>query len=117
MHQTSIDSTVGNAGVAASAPQPWVITLRGELDIASRDVVDEHFARASTQVSEHIVVDASEVTFLDCGGLDVLLAAAATSDRQVWLRAPSAPVRRIAELVGLAEHWLGDPSTGELRIA
>ena len=89
----------------------WVIALHGELDLSSRQIVHDAFAEAVVRACDRVEVDASRVTFMDCGGLRVLLTAADAFGGEVCLRSPSPPVQRIAELVGLGLE------SGEVRFA
>jgi anti-anti-sigma factor len=95
----------------------WVITLAGEADIMCRDAVRDAFAAAAAAACPRIVIDASELTFIDCAGLGVWMAAAAGSGREVWVRSPSRAVRRLVVLAGLGEHWRPLLDGGEARIA
>lgn len=86
------------------------VVLVGEIDAATAPKLDrclEHDPRIR-------VVDMEQVTFMDSSGLKVLAIANRSreaSDR-ITLRAPSAAVRRVVDIAGMAE-WLGlapDPS-------
>ena len=95
----------------------WVIVAAGELDIAGCDTVNEAFGHVTARC-ERVVVDARDLRFVDAGGVEVLLAAAAVSGVELWLRAPSEPVRLVVELTGLAGTGRGTlPAEGEVRIA
>lgn len=116
---TSNDSGPPAAGIITLAGRPegpaWVIAISGELDISCAQAVRAAFAGAPDRC-DRLVIDTSAVTFLDCGGLDVLLSAAAACGRDVWLRSPSRPVRWVVELTGLAERWPATTSD-EVRIS
>lgn len=113
------DSGAPAAGIITLAGRlegpAWVIDVAGELDISCARAVRGAFAEAPERCGR-IVVDTSAVTFLDCGGLDVLLTAAAGCRRDVWLRSPSRPVRRVVELSGFADRWSA-ASSDEVRIS
>lgn len=96
----------------------WVIAVTGELDISGCDAITQGFADAAAARSERVVVDASGVTFVDGGGLRVLETAMALYGGEVWLRAPSQPVRWIAEMVGLGPTgWRGTVSSEDVRLS
>jgi anti-anti-sigma factor len=48
-----------------------VITVRGDLDVTARQELDAYLAEAGRGTSQ-LVIDLSELTFLDTGGLAVL---------------------------------------------
>ena len=50
------------------------LTLQGELDLSSVDSVTTELDRLAEQALETVLIDASEVTFLDSSGLRALLA-------------------------------------------
>lgn len=113
------DSGPPAPGIVTLAGRPegpaWVIDVVGELDISCAPAVRGAFAEVPERC-QRIVVDASAVTFLDCGGLDALLTAAAGRGREVWLRSPSRPVRRVVELTGITNGWSA-ASSDEVRIS
>lgn len=91
--------------VTTSAEGPaTVVAVRGELDIGSAPVLREALLRliADDEVPD-VVVDGSEVTFVDSSGLAVLLMASrrwASVDKRIVLRRPSKALLRIVELTG-----------------
>jgi len=96
-----------------------VVHLSGEVDLGCGEAFRDAFARAEASGARRIVVDVSGVTFLDCGGLRLLEQTAAACDREVWLRAPSRPVRRIAELAGGIgpSGWTGSTLVDDVRLS
>jgi anti-sigma B factor antagonist len=77
-----------------------VITLAGEIDLAAAPAVCDTVAVVAA--ADHgVVIDASEVTFLDCAGLGALLSTAESCGAEVVLRSPSRPVLWLCELAGL----------------
>jgi anti-anti-sigma factor len=118
MRDTSTKPTADLLAVAGwPRGRTWLIELRGELDISCRQLVHDEFARATPSSCRRVVVDARGVTFVDGGGLEVLLSAATTFEREVWLRAPSRAVQRVVELAGLAPVWAQTASGDDVRIA
>ena len=87
-----------------------VVHLVGEIDAATAPKLDrclEHEPRIR-------VIDMAQVTFMDSSGLKVLVIANRSRDAsdRITLQAPSAAVRRVLDIAGIAE-WLGlapDPS-------
>ncbi len=53
-----------------------VITIAGEVDASTSADLETYLDRVRRRLDEHLVVDVSELTFLDSSGLAVLLAAA-----------------------------------------
>jgi anti-anti-sigma factor len=96
----------------------WVIVVRGELDMSCCTKLHEGFAVPDDVSCDRIVIDMSGVTFLDCGGLHALETAAASFGTELWLRSPSRPVQRLAELVGFGPSgWRGETSDDDVRLA
>jgi len=86
---------------------PGEFTVSGEIDAHSAD----RFATALDSVGddlETIVVDLSEVTFMDSSGLRVLVGAQQRGDAggpNLVLRSPSHQIVRLLDLAGLAETF------------
>jgi anti-sigma B factor antagonist len=86
-----------------------VVQAAGDLDAASADrlrgAIDDVFAEGHASV----VVDMSEISFIDSSGLSVLIHAykqAADRDGTLTLRAPSDPVIRLLDLTGQRDRFL-----------
>ena len=85
-----------------------VLTLAGELDVATADVLRERIRRIIGRNTEarDLVLDMSELTFLDVPGLGAVLEARrrlADSGGSLVLRRPRPMVRRMVELLNLEE--------------
>lgn len=93
-----------------------LLHLAGELDLAvAPELRGELEAAVATRA--HIVVDAADMTFLDCSCLGLLNAArvrARESGGGLSLVAPAPCVTRLLELTGLEEHF---PVHPDLRSA
>ena len=80
----------------------WILTVSGELDMATvpciREVLDSWFI-----VPNHLIVDASGLSFIDSSGLRVLLYARELVGGRLLLRRPSEQTLRVLELSGLAD--------------
>lgn len=92
-----------------------VVEVRGEVDIASAPRLGQHISRALEQLPHEIVVDLSEVIFIDSAGLGVLVNAnqrARNSNVPLKLVLPSGPARFPFEVTGLvAMFQLYEPSS------
>jgi anti-anti-sigma factor len=82
-----------------------VLVFRGELDMASAPEAFEILIAAIREGD--VVIDASELSFIDSSGIRSLVEAQREAnrgigaDRVVSVRNPSAPVRRVLEVTGL----------------
>ena len=82
-----------------------VVRMSGELDLASSDRLTELLAELSDQT---VVVDLSELTFIDSSGIAALVAAKdrlRTAGRELVLTRPQPNVDRVLEITGL-EEWI-----------
>lgn len=82
-----------------------VVRLDGELDFGTAPLVEDALRQAEeAERLRRVVVDASQLTFVDASGLDPLVAA---SERLgpgcMRIRSPQPPVRRVLELLSLTE--------------
>ncbi|WP_435798271.1 STAS domain-containing protein [Streptomyces antibioticus] len=80
-----------------------VVTVRGEVDHAVKDLLTEAL-RCEDAVPPRIVVDLGGVTFMDSSGINVLIAAhQRVAGARGWLRIAGAQesVRRLLRLVGV----------------
>ena len=81
------------------------IALAGELDLNNAGTVQDELDRVETEDALTIVVDLSQLTFIDSSGVQLVLAAharAAEGGRLALLRGP-ASVQRVFEICGVAE--------------
>ncbi|MFF9496071.1 STAS domain-containing protein [Streptomyces flaveolus] len=80
-----------------------VVSLTGEVDHDTAHQVRQALDVAGTR-RPRVVVDLRRVTFMDSSGLNALIAAhQAVTEAGGWLRlaAPTAPVQRVLQLVGV----------------
>ncbi len=84
-----------------------VVSLAGELDLYNAHEVRDALASAAEQKPERIVVDLSEVEFIDSTALGVLIEARTRLDnrRAFLLAAPGVETRRALEVSGLDRHF------------
>jgi anti-sigma B factor antagonist len=110
LHETEIHGRgvdpVGSfsVGVEAAADGVRVIVLRGELDMAATEAVREAVDGAAG--ARGVVLDLSEVTFVDSSMLKELLRAGAELSRyetRLVLAGVPAPVRRLLDLTRTAQ--------------
>lgn len=92
---------------ARSETGTLVVDVRGELDLATGPVLQQHLNHYCDQLGNggplRLVYRLSGVTFMDCSGLSALLNAIDGLDSQkITVREPTPPVRRVLELVGMA---------------
>jgi anti-sigma B factor antagonist len=81
-----------------------VITLKGEIDLASSRELGSQLGELAGDPGVAAVLDLSEVTFLDSVGLGVILKAASRFRRQakrLVIVVPPGPVLRLLELSGV----------------
>jgi anti-anti-sigma factor len=75
-----------------------VVRARGDVDMSSVPLLADALEAAPAGL--RLVLDLSEVGYLDSSGLRCLVAARAVHD-ELTLLAPSQPVRRVLEVTGL----------------
>jgi anti-anti-sigma factor len=94
----------GSLEVASAAFDGTVtVTLRGELDLASVGALQERLTAVEQGAPSLIVLDLSELSFIDSSGLRVLLLAdgrARESGRELVLTQSSDAVQRVFEMTG-----------------
>jgi len=80
------------------------VALRGELDLSGVDRARQAIEEAEAAASPLLVLDLSELEFIDSTGLEVLLRAARRAHddgRRLIVRRPSRYVRRLLELTAI----------------
>ncbi len=93
-------------------PDIHVVLLHGELDIVSAEGLADALVKVAGST---LVVDLSDLTFMDCSGIDALVVARnrilANGQGQLVVTRPTAFVRKALEIVGLGAwivQWLSD---------
>ncbi len=84
-------------------PGTLILRVRGELDGASRDVV-EPAVMAAIPTAYTVVLDLGDLTFCDSGGIAMLIAAqqkAQAEGHTLIIRNPSRMVARLLEISGI----------------
>jgi anti-sigma B factor antagonist len=84
-----------------------VISVSGELDLASSPVLEEELERVAESDEDFVIVDLRELEFMDSTGLSVLVRAhqrAEEQGRRLGLVNGSQQVQRLLTLTGVAER-------------
>jgi anti-anti-sigma factor len=79
-----------------------VVRVVGDVDAATAGVLAAVLAAAMTAGVARLIVDASQITFLDAAGVRAL-SGETGSGRRTVVRRPSRPVRRVLEVAGWAD--------------
>jgi anti-sigma B factor antagonist len=90
-----------------------LVALRGELDFDDAPRLGRVLDELRSEGELRVIVDLSELTFIDSSGLSVLVAAAraATAERQAFvLAAPMPNVQRVFDIVSLSELVVVEPA-------
>jgi anti-anti-sigma factor len=94
-----VDIRVDDAGDPGTA----TVTLRGELDVANVDSLEEAVAPVIERGVKRLVLDVSELRFADSSSIAVWVRWSIAVDR-VELREPSALLRKVITSMGLSER-------------
>ena len=81
-----------------------VLSAAGELDVNTAPELREHLARLANEGVRKIVVDLTDVSFIDSTALSVLVSALKRLrqvDGDLMLASPTPSVRRVFEITGL----------------
>jgi anti-sigma B factor antagonist len=93
-----------------------MLSVRGELDLATAPVVEGELQRVEAE-HEVVAIDLRQVDFIDSSGLHVLIKArerAAGSGRRLVLLQGSPQVRRVLSLTGLVDQMEVMDDPGEI---
>lgn len=77
-----------------------VVRLWGELDHAEATALAE-VAASSVDTQRELVVDLTDLTFIDSAGIGVIVETARLTDGDVLLRGPRPAVRRVLDVTGI----------------
>jgi anti-anti-sigma factor len=92
------------------------VEVGGEIDLGSGERLREYALEVMRAQGPYLTVDLADVTFLDCGGLRVLLALRSRArllGGHLDVVSESAPVRRVLEILGLDKVFT-DPNSAEV---
>ncbi|MEU8517688.1 STAS domain-containing protein [Kitasatospora sp. NPDC048722] len=95
----------------AQVDEPFVVRARGEIDFDTAPSLRRALA-AALESHREVVLDLSEVTFMDCAGLGALVRArnqADRSGRRLVLRGAGRCVVRLLKLTGLHRRLAVEP--------
>ncbi|MFI0352252.1 STAS domain-containing protein [Actinomadura sp. 9N407] len=101
-------------------PGHVLITLRGELDVASTPALRERLHAALQDPGPLVVIDLSQVTFCDASGLALLVGARRRTEPKgvtLVLAAPSAQMTRMLGVTGLHGAFTIRRSVAAARLA
>jgi len=92
-----------------------IVSLAGELDLYNAHALRETLIQCCDEAPDRLVVDLSEVKFIDSTALGVLIEARTRmpNRRGFLLAAPGLETRRALEISGLDRHFAVHPSLDE----
>lgn len=96
-----------------------VVHLAGELDLYNAQAVRETLLACCAEAPERLIVDLTEVKFIDSTALGVLIEARTrmTNRRSFMLAAPGLETRRALEISGLDRHFSVHDTVEDARAA
>jgi anti-sigma B factor antagonist len=101
------DSEFSVVGLASSGSEA-VITLAGELDLASAPVLHELLLEAASAGIETIKIDIQRLTYIDSAGLGVLVSAhkrLESNGGSLVISGPTPRVMRVLSISGLTRYF------------
>ncbi|MEW9552624.1 STAS domain-containing protein [Nonomuraea sp. NPDC050783] len=101
-------------------PGATVITLAGEIDLASAPGLHRFIAQVRRRPDDHLIFDMAAVTFMDSMGLRVLLEAFTVAERHggaIHLAALNGPPARLVTITRLGERVHLHDNTGQALAA
>ena len=101
---TTTEPAAGGAQFSTSQPCPgtWVVTVSGEIDIATSDRFEAVVAEAIGAEPDTLVFDLAGVRFMDSSGLGVMLTTIHRT-AAVKIRAASPGMLRLLQISGVAQ--------------
>lgn len=91
----------------SSQDRSHTVRLRGELDIATADQLTDALTQVAPAQGDRLVIDLTEVGFMDSTGLRVLIASnrsAGEGDYELVIVTGESPAKRVLELTRMDEH-------------
>lgn len=88
------------------------LRLAGSVDLVSRDALMEHAREALLETPAGLVLNLSEISFMDSAGIGTLIALsreAEDSGAGFAIEEPSQRVQRLLTLTGLHDAWTEQP--------
>ncbi len=117
MEPLSVPPNARGSALAGRDGTRTVVWVRGEHDIATSDELSDTFAGVIASHDADLVVDLSEVQFMDASTIGVIVRASnllAPRSRSLSLRSPAKCARRVLDMCGLAELIEPDPPASEV---
>lgn len=93
------------SGFSVRGDDDGVFWLSGEFDLAQQDVF-KSLVFSNLDGNKDVVLNCSELTFLDSSGIRAILKFASTVPRGVTIRNPTPNVRTVLSIVGV-DHGVG----------
>jgi len=86
------------------------VTVRGEIDLSTVDAFHARLAEITRRDPQRLVIDLTEVTFLDSAGLRAFVRARKALPERcpVILRCPQRKIRQVVEMTGLGTVFVFD---------
>jgi anti-sigma B factor antagonist len=102
-----------------TAGSACVVKLAGELDLYNAPRVRDALVEACADAPERVIIDLTEVEFIDSTALGVLIEARRklTNNRAFLLAGPGLETRRALEISGLDRHFTVHTSVSEALVA
>jgi anti-sigma B factor antagonist len=101
-------------------PTHTIMTVRGELDVATSAALRDQIVIALTKTTIPVIIDLSGVSFCDASGLAVLVGAQRQANLHgltVVLAAPQPSVRKALRATGLDRAFTIHPTLAGARLA
>ena len=112
---------MNQAIVTSTRAQDWrVVTVNGEIDVHTGPALRDHLLSAFAQGEDTLVVDLSQVSFLDSSGLGVLVTAhkrARTTDGELRIAGCRPPVATIFQITALDRAFCIYPTVADALAA
>ena len=110
--------------MSAAAAEPYVptreIRLDGEIDLANAKGIGNAICAALDRAVGPVVVDLSDVSFIDSSGIAMMMRAhrhATEQHRMIWWRGAQAQAARVFEICGLSGVLnIEPPDVGEIAV-
>jgi anti-sigma B factor antagonist len=96
------------------------LAVSGELDAAAAEHFDVTLQEALLESSGAFILDLSELTFMDSGGVNELVRARSLlgrEERELAVVCPDGPVRRVLGLIGVADLFALFPTRADAEAA
>jgi anti-sigma B factor antagonist len=98
-------------------PGRVVLTLSGELDMASAEVLQRSLESEEARAEDLVLLDLQQLQFIDSTGLRSILTAlerCRERGQEFAITPGSQQVQRLLRITGVAEHLPTLPATGEM---